>query len=50
MARELDGGLDNMSGSGEVWFADLEPDAPRGDEREVDDLADPGMGRLGRPC
>jgi len=33
---------------GKVRFADLQPDAARGDKGKVDDLADPGMSGLSR--
>ena len=46
-AREVDCSLDNMARGGEIRFADLEPDAARRDQRQVDDLSDARVGRLG---
>ena len=51
--RELDRGLHNVLWCREIGFTNLEPDAARGDERKIDDLADSRMrcfGWAGRDC
>src|SRR5581483_3583232 len=47
--RKLDRRLDDVLRGSERRLADLEPDATRRDEGEIDDLADARMGRLRGP-
>jgi len=47
-ARELDGGVDDVLRRAERRLADLQADASRSDQREIDDLADARVRGLGR--